>query len=72
MEKALQQFSSHEKSGMHREAVAKLEARSSTVNVGVMLSKQYDTEKKQQPCSAFEALTLHLIPSKARPFIPQQ
>ena len=66
--KLLQRFSSHEKSGMHREAVSKLEAKSRAIDVGSMLSKQYDAEKKQ-PCRAIEAPALHSISGKARSLI---
>ena len=62
--KALQRFSSHEKSGMHREAVTKLEAKSRAVNVGAMLSKQYDAEKENN--RAMFMKLLHCIRYLAR------
>ena len=62
--KALQRFSSHENSGMHREAVIKLGAKSRAVNVGAMLSKQYDAEKKNN-CAMFMKL-LHCVRYLAR------
>ena len=62
--KALQRFSSHEKSGMHREAVSKLEAKSRANDVGSMLSKQYDTEKKNNRAMLLKLL--HCIQYLAR------
>ena len=62
--KALQWFSSHEKSGMHREAVSKLEAKSRAIDVGSMLSKQYDAEKKNNRAMLLKLL--HCIQYLAR------
>ena len=62
--KALQRFSSHEKSGMHKEAVTKLVSKSKAVNVSTMLSKQYDAEKKNNR-DMFKKL-LHCIQYLAR------
>ena len=44
--KALQRFTDHEKSEMHREAMMKLTARSSIVDVGIQLSTQHDVDMK--------------------------
>ncbi len=44
--KALQRFVTHEKSEIHREAMMKLAARSSTIDVGVQLSAQRDAEMR--------------------------
>ena len=44
--KALQRFASHEKSEMHREAIMKLAARSSKMDVSVQLSKSHDIETR--------------------------
>ena len=60
----MQRFSSHEKSGMHKEAVTKLVSKSKAVNVSTMLSKQYDAEKKNNR-DMFKKL-LHCIQYLAR------
>ena len=48
--KALNRFKDHEKGATHREAVSKLQARararSQAVNVGAMISKQYEADKR--------------------------
>ena len=44
--KALQRFADHEKSEMHREAMMKVAAKSSAVDVGVQLSTQHDSDKR--------------------------
>ena len=44
--KALQRFTDHKKSEMHREAMMKLTARSSIVDVGIQLSTQHDVDMK--------------------------
>lgn len=44
--KAMQRFDEHEKSAMHREAVMKIAARSSSINVGAQLSKQHEADTK--------------------------
>ena len=62
--KALQRFSSHEKSKMHREAVTKQEAKSRAVNVGAMLSKQHDAEKKNNRAMLMKVL--HCVKYLAR------
>ena len=44
--KALQQFITHEKSEMHREAVLKLAAKLNGVDVSAQVNKQYEAEKE--------------------------
>lgn len=44
--KALNRFKDHERSATHREAVSKLQARSQAVNLGAMISKQYEADKR--------------------------
>ena len=44
--KALQRFTVHEKSEMHRETMMKLTARSSIVDAGIQLSTQHDVDMK--------------------------
>ena len=46
--KALQRFKEHEKSVMHQEAVMKLTAKSSSVDVGVQLSTQHGAEMRNR------------------------
>ena len=46
LKKALQRFTAHEKSEMHREAILKLSAMSSAVDVGVQLSTQHEAEMR--------------------------
>ena len=53
--KALQRFSEHEKNQMHREALTKVSLIMKSVNVGVQLSAQRDTEMKHH-CAMFMKL----------------
>ena len=54
--KALQRFAEHEKSEMHREAVMKLVAKSSTVDVGTQLSRQRDAEQRNHRAMMLKVL----------------
>ena len=62
--KALNRFKDHEKSATHREAVSKLQARSQTVNIGAMISKQYEADKRNNRAMLMKLL--HCIRYLAR------
>ena len=62
--KALNRFKDHERSTAHREAVSKLQARSQGVNVGAMISKQYEAEKRNNRAMLMKLL--HCIRYLAR------
>ncbi len=44
--KAIERFKSHEGSVAHKEAISKLQVRSQGVNVGAMITKQHEAEKR--------------------------
>ena len=62
--KALKRFKGHERSAAHREAVSKLQARSQAVNVGAMISKQHEAEKRNNRAMLMKLL--HCIRYLAR------
>ncbi len=64
----LQRFAEHEKSEVHQEAMIKLAAKSSTVDVGVQLSTQHDADTRNH-CAMFLKL-LECVRYLARQGLP--
>ena len=62
--KALNRFKDHERSTAHREGVSKLQGRSQGVDVGAMISKQYEAEKRNNRAMLMKLL--HCIRYLAR------
>ena len=65
----LQRFITHEKSEMHREAVLKLAAKSSGVDVSAQVNKQYEAEKKNNRTMFFKLLgSIRYLARQGLPF----
>lgn len=62
--KAFNRFKDHERSATHREAISKLQARSQSLNVEAMISKQYEAEKQNNRAMLMKLL--HCIRYLAR------